>query len=315
MLFFVALTARLALGRLHGANPVLTFYPAILLAALMLGWKEAVLILAMSIGVGTYLFIPARMYLQPLAWLTVGGLNIAIIAGLQHLAQELATANERQRILFAELQHRVANTLQAAVGTFELAQGRIRTSPEEAARLLESASTKMAAAADVHRRLHDPALFERGVKDILRDAVSNIIDPGKVDLSLDVAPLELTFDQMSTITMVVVEAANNAWKHVFQHGQGSKFEVSLQAVTADSALLVVRNDGAARTGARPAEPCPRDAAGAGAPNTRLGLRIIEGLAKQIGGKLAVGSCSAGAELRLEFPLRRHHRAAPSGSPA
>ena len=53
-----------------------------------------------------------------------------------------------------------------------LAQGRIRTSPEEAARLLESASTKMAAAADVHRRLHDPALFERGVKDILRDAVS-----------------------------------------------------------------------------------------------------------------------------------------------
>ena len=265
ILFAIALVARLALGRLHGANPVLAFYPAILLATLVLGWKEALLILTLSVGAGIYLFIPAGMYMQPFAWLVVGGLNIAIIAGLQHLAQELAAANERQRVLFAELQHRIANTLQAAVWSFEIARNRITTSPDEAAKLLESASTKMAAAADMHRRLHDPTLFEQGVTHVLRNVVAAVIDPQKVDLRLEVEPLDLTFDQMSTITMIVVEAANNAWKHVFQHGRGSNFGVSLQAVAAGRALLVIRDDGAA-----PASPLTyrqQDQSGAG-----LGLR-------------------------------------------
>ena len=139
------------------------------MAAVLLGWKDALVILALSVTAGAYLFLPSGMYLLPIAWLFVGGLNIAIIAGLKSLAEQLAASNERQRLLFQELQHRVANTLQSVVGTVEIAKKRINTAPAEAARLLDDTSQRLSASAEVHRRLHDPALFDRGLEGILRD--------------------------------------------------------------------------------------------------------------------------------------------------
>ena len=195
-LFASAFTARFCLGALHGANPALTFYPAIIVAAVLLGWKEAFVILALSVTAGAYLFLPSGMYLLPLAWLFVGGLNIAIIAGLKSLAEQLAVSNERQRLLFRELQHRVANTLQAVVGTVEIAKRRINSAPAEAVRLLDDASERLSASADVHRRLHDPALFHRHLEGILRDAVATVVDRQTVSLHFDIEPLDLTFDQI-----------------------------------------------------------------------------------------------------------------------
>ena len=55
----VAFSARFGLGVVHGANPALTFYPAIIVAAVLLGWTEALLILALSVTVGAYLPPPS----------------------------------------------------------------------------------------------------------------------------------------------------------------------------------------------------------------------------------------------------------------
>ena len=81
--------------------------------------------LIFSVVAGACLFLPPGMYLQPVGWLLVGGFTISIIDGLKRLAQELAVANERQRVLFQELQHRVANTLHSVSGTLEIARRRI----------------------------------------------------------------------------------------------------------------------------------------------------------------------------------------------
>jgi hypothetical protein len=83
----------------------------LLIVALVFGWKKATAVLVLSVVVGLYLFRPPGMYLQPVGWLLVGGLTIAIIGALKSLAKQLALANERQRLLFRELQHRIANTL------------------------------------------------------------------------------------------------------------------------------------------------------------------------------------------------------------
>jgi hypothetical protein len=72
----------------------------------------------------------------PLGWLFVGGLTIAIITALKAFAEELAATNERQRILFQELQHRVANTLQSVVRTLETARRRVDSAPSDAKRIL-----------------------------------------------------------------------------------------------------------------------------------------------------------------------------------
>ena len=78
-------------------------------------------------------------------------------------------ANERQRVLFQELQHRVANTLQSVSGTLEIARRKIDTEPAVGQRILEDAVRRISASADVHRRLNDPTLFEQGLLSILRE--------------------------------------------------------------------------------------------------------------------------------------------------
>jgi two-component sensor histidine kinase len=289
-LFATALATRLILGTLYGGNPALSFYPVLLIVSVLLGWKEAFAFLVLSITAGMYLFLPPGMYLLPLGWLSVGGFTIAIIIALKTLAQELAIANDRQRLLFQELQHRVANTLQSVVGTLDAARRRIDSAPSDAKRILEEGVQRISASADVHRRLNDPALFNRGLKPILQDAVATAIDAHSTNISFDVEPLKLSFDQMSVITMIVIEISNNAQKHVFGLNLGSNFLVALRALPEARAVLSVKDDGPGWS-----------RGGVGDGNRTLGMTLLQGLAGQLGGKLHVKS-ENGAEVSIIFPI-------------
>jgi two-component sensor histidine kinase len=292
-MFMVGLVARSMLGPLHGASPSLTFYPVILVAAVLLGWKEGLFLLALAVALAAYLYVPPGMYILPVGWMFIGTLTIGIITGLKSLAEQLAAANERQRILFQELQHRVANTLQSVVGVIEVARRRIGSAPEEAIRLLDETAGRLTASADVHRRLNDPHLFRRGLEAILRDAVATVVDRDDVWLSFNVAELDLTFDQMSAITMLVIEAANNSQEHVFQQGLGSHLTVVLEPLSEHRGLLMVRDDG----------PGSASVVDAGSTEQRLGMHIVQGLVAQLHGTLRIESTS-GTEIAVEFPLAR-----------
>jgi two-component sensor histidine kinase len=298
-LFGVALTIRFSLGPLHGAIPFLSFYPAILVAAVLLGWKEAIFVLVLSLSAGWYFFLPPGMMLLPAGWAFVGALNIAIIIALKALAEQLAEANERQRLLFQELQHRVANTLQATAGKLERVRRTIGSRPAEAANMLEEAIGRMSASAEMHRHLHDPAVFNNGLESMLRDVVATVIDQASVTVNLEVEELDLSLDQKSVIAMLVMEAANNSAKHVFQRNLGSRFEVSLQALPGHRALLRVSDDGPRALGAGDGRP----------PEKKLGMRILQGLADQIHGTLATELDQSG-NVMVDFPTVRHRSGWP-----
>ena len=292
-LFGVALTIRFSLGPLHGAIPFLSFYPAILVAAVLLGWKEAIFVLVLSLSAGWYFFLPPGMTLLPAGWAFVGALNIAIIIALKALAEQLAEANERQRLLFQELQHRVANTLQATVGKLESVRRTIGSRPAEAANMLEEAIGRMSASAEMHRRLHDPAVFDNGLESMLQEVVATVIDQASVTVNLKVEELDLSLDQKSVIAMLVMEAAHNSAKHVFQRDLGSRFEVALQALPGHRAILRINDDG----------PGAADAGDERPSQQNLGMRILQGLADQIHGTLAA-ELDRGGEVMVDFPVRR-----------
>lgn len=286
-LFSVALAIRFSVGTLNGAVPFLSFYPAILLAAVLLGWQQATFVLVLSVSAGWYYFLPANQSWLAAGWGFVGVLNIAIIISLKALAKALDEANERQRLLFQELQHRVANTLQATIGTLDLVRYKMTRRPDEAVRLLDEAIHRMAASADIHRRLNDPALFSQGLGSMLRDVAAGVIDPYPVTLNINADELDLSLDQKSIIAMLVIEVANNAVKHVFQRNLGSRFEVTLRALPAHRAVLRVRDDGPGSTETAPSGP-------------KLGMRILEGLSDQIRGTITI-NLSHGREVIVEFP--------------
>jgi two-component sensor histidine kinase len=285
-LFGIALTIRLLVGRFYGVMPGLSFYPAILIAAIFLGWKEAIFIMAAGIVVAWLLFLPPDQMLLPLMWVAVGTVNIGVIIGLQTLARQLAQANDRQRLLFQELQHRVANTLQSTVGTLERIKRTITLNPAESANLLNQAIERMFASAEIHRRLHDPTLFDSGLEPILREVVAMIIDQETVIVNWKIEKIALSLDQMSVLAMLVLEIANNAAKHVFQRNLGCHFEVELGALPGRCVMLKVSDDG----------PGVED----GDKKPGLGMEILKGLADQIKGSLTIAH-DHGTTVRVDFP--------------
>jgi two-component sensor histidine kinase len=198
-------------------------------------------------------------------------------------------ANERQRVLFQELQHRVANTLHSMAGTLEIARSKIDSAPAEAGRILDRAMRRIALLSDMHRCLNNPTLFDKGFGSILNDAVATAIDPHSTYISFQVDELDLSFDQMSVITMIVIEVANNAQKHVFGRNLGEHFLVLFRAVSDTCAALSIKDDGPGWS--------PDDTVYAG----RLGLTILEGLADQLHGTLHITS-EKGTETSVVFPL-------------
>ena len=113
-------------------------------------------------------------------------------------------------------------------------------------------------------------------------------------MNLKVEELDLSLDQKSVIAMLVMEAANNSAKHVFQTNLGSRFEVSLQALPGHRALLRVSDDGPGVTDAGDGRP----------PKKKLGMRILQGLADQIHGTLAT-ELDQGWNVTVDFPTARH----------
>jgi two-component sensor histidine kinase len=124
---------------------------------------------------------------------------------LKALAEQLAEANERQRLLFQELQHRVANTLQGTAGKLERVRRTIGSRPAEAANMLEEAIGRMSASAEMHRHLHDPAVLNNGLESMLREVMATVIDQASVTVNLKVEELDLSLDQKSVIAMLVME--------------------------------------------------------------------------------------------------------------
>jgi two-component sensor histidine kinase len=97
-----------------------------------------------------------------------------------------------------------------------------------------------------------------------------------VGVTFNVDGIDLSFDQMSTITMLVLEVANNSQKYVFQRGLGSSFWVSLKALPDGQAMLTIRDD---ERGLAQNVGCDGD-------NQRLGRRIMRDLATELDGTLS-----------------------------
>jgi two-component sensor histidine kinase len=192
--------------------------------------------------------------------------------------------------LFQELQHRVANTLQSAIARLHILRRTLETDPTETATFLDNAIQQMSASADIHRRLHDPQLFSNGPERMLRDVVGSVVDGSSVDPTFHIDELDLSLDQLSVIAMLVIEVSNNAVKHVFQPQLGSRLQVTLVALPGKRARLAIQDDGPGAANSRNSSP----------PGQKLGMRIIQGLAEQIEGSVAIKH-DQGTEVVITFP--------------
>ena len=272
--------------------PLLTFLPAIFLAALLGGWRQGVVVLLLSTLAADLYFLPTaagdgRRLVSLLSFLAVGTLIVVFVAALVELVQRLQQAQRVHLTLSRELQHRVANNMQFVASMLSLARRAV--SDVSAAEVLDQAASRIYAMGRLNRRLSDPAAYQEGLQDVLREVLDEVFHDIPVNVHLDVRARVLPVDHMTAIALLVSEAATNAAKHVFRPEQGSLFEVCLSEIPNGRLQLLVRDDGPGLA----EMPAPSGAA------QKLGMRIMQALAGQLGGSLRFER-GAGTTLLVDF---------------
>lgn len=188
---------------------------------------------------------------------------------------QLRETNERLQMLLQEVNHRVANSLQL-VSAFVHMQSRTLDEGDTAAKAaLEDTQRRIAAIAQVHKRLYTSASVEAvDMADYLASLVEELGDtwstPGAPrDIRLTAEPLKLATDKAVALGIIITELVTNACKYAYGANSAGEVRVALLDLDGDRFCLRVEDDG-----------CGMPVSG-GAQGTGLGTKLITAMAQTL----------------------------------
>lgn len=310
VLFAVALVLRFWLAdSLPSGFPFLTFFPAILFAALIGGIGPGSLCAALSISASWFFFIPPYYSFQlnsasaiAVAFFSfIAAVDIYVIDLVVKAGEQLHAANDRsarlasqRSALFHELQHRVANNL-TLVSAMAAVRARDVRHGHDAIAAFEDLQQRLTSLATVHRALHDPA----SVESAFASHFPRLAELHLKTLGADRVELHFTFDrginlsleQSIAIATIGLELLTNAAKHAYDPVAARTIEVALIREQDGYSLFSVRDFGRGLL-----------AQGIDGTQQRLGMRIMKDLARSINGLLEIANAEpSGVRATVRFP--------------
>ncbi|MFO1159343.1 MAG: HWE histidine kinase domain-containing protein [Reyranellaceae bacterium] len=209
---------------------------------------------------------------------------------------DIKEAEQRQSLLFAELNHRVKNTLSIVQA---LAHQTLR-SKSDPRQFAQAFSDRLGSLARAHSLLTRDAWRGASLKDIVSTALAAFVDEG---LAIEIAGDALLIPANATITLSLMlhELATNAAKYGALSVAGGRLSIGWKVVASgsgDAVDLHWREDNGP-----PVVP-PRERG--------FGSRLLAGSAQQLGAELEVDYAAEGLRCRLRFPVPR---IAPAAVPA
>ncbi len=304
----VALAARLGVDSVFPpGTPFLFFFPAVIATAFIAGRGPAIVTAMLSLLAAWYVLIPpyhsfeltdAAAALPLFGFTLVSSFAIVIVDAMQTALDKLARERQvtarlydQQRLLFAELQHRVANNMAFVSGLLRLQRRRIAADPANAVAALDDAAARIEMMGRIHRQLHDPATsngaYPRVITEICQD-LARAIGVDGIEFRIDLPSEGFDPDTLMSLSLLIAEAVTNALKHGFAGRSSGIIEIRL-CDAAGQREVIIRDNGMGVP------------AGTGATTgPGLGLRIMHGLAEQLGGGLAWANDN-GTVVRLTLP--------------
>ena len=233
----------------------------------------------------------------PGLWSTIAFVLLTLVlVNLIHMAQMARLESERHaatsRLLFRELQHRVANNIQV-VGALLNAQRR-RIDDPDARLAIEEAATRLTVIGRISRQLYRPDGAQADLGGFVDGLVAAVLDSaGRPDVEVVVtvpAGLMLEPDRAVPLAIILTESLANALEHGLPDRPGT-VHIAIEPVANGRLRLRVEDDG---------NGLPTDFRLEQA--TSLGLQIARQLARQIGGSLALEPRNDGPGTRAELLL-------------
>ena len=211
----------------------------------------------------------------------------------QQYQRKLQAALDRHQVLLKEVNHRVKNSLQVVSAMLQLQANAV--GDQAVSERLNEAASRVNAVGRAYERLAYNADYENiDLIEYLREIIG--------DLELTVAPCEIQFDAPEAIQfaadrailvgLIINELVSNAGKYAYPDCPSGTIWVRLLLQSDNQAIVMsVRDEGVGL-------PPGFDSA----TSKRLGTRLVNALAKQLGGELTLPTSPLGTNFTLLIPL-------------
>jgi len=213
-----------------------------------------------------------------------------------------ALAAERE-LLLREVNHRVGNSLQIIASLLHLQAS--STNDDDVKAALTSAMGRVAAVAQVHRRLytsHDlkSVMLNQYLEALLEDLRRSTEGNRMSRLTLQAEPVEIDPDRAVGIGIIVNELVMNAVKYAYPEGSGP-IHVDLRRPNGEGIELAISDEG---VGLQAKQDNPR--------STGMGQRIVSAMATKLEASVERDPAHAGTRIVIRFNASRN---APHAPPA
>ena len=214
-----------------------------------------------------------------------------------HKVHELQVALDANKHLMLELQHRIKNHIGIITS---LVQMRVKSAnTDEARRELAAVGERVETLRLVHEQLYAAQTAERlRLRPFIMQLVENLChlhegQSGRVRLEIEIEEVDLGPDAVVPLGLILNEFVTNSLKYAFD-GEGGEIAIRVEALEHGALRVRISDNGKGLPTTPPASK----------PGSGTGMRLIEGLARQID---ATPNWSEegerGTALRLEFTPR------------
>lgn len=300
----IMLLIRLPFESLGGDRaPYALNFLAVVLAALLAGWRSGLVALVVGQLLVWYVVVPPQTSIGASDAERLGGLLIAtcsqalvlLIMGLYQREVAKGTAEREKRLALLddalkEIDHRTRNNYATVLALVEL-QAR-RASDTAVRDALRQVADRIQAIANASEQLaaRSSGLDTVRLGDHLCGLVQQIergLSRREIEVECDVDDVTASAETATSISIIVNELVTNALKHAF-NGEGSG-KVSVMGRHGSGFELIVTDDG------RGIDPSRKSATGG------LGSKLVESFARQLHAKHQVTSSEHGTTHRLVIP--------------
>ena len=212
--------------------------------------------------------------------------NARLYQAAQREIAERTRAEQHQRLLMNELNHRVKNTLATvqSMGAQTLKSGR------SLAEAREAFVSRLMALSAAHNLLTAERWESADLEDVVRTAVAPFEDPAGARFQVSGDGVRLTASHALALAMALHELGSNASKYGALSSEAGRVEITWTLAAPNLVRLVWLE----RNGPEVAPPLRRG----------FGLRLIqEGLSRELRGEVRMDYLPGGLRCELGFPLQ------------